>query len=254
MPTLYPKCAPSEVLGFLVILNTHRGSQEIARLAEEENLAIDKILPAVEYAQGLGLLTVEDGRATLTDSGRMLLAAGIQTRKVLLREVLKRTILFRAILRSLEQSVDGRVAEDELGQIVAFTTAPPESIQDIINWGRYCELFRYDVNEHAILPIGSKGKMPSPSPAIPMPAVPKPAPVRAAPKPPTARTPAASGKSAPPAAKPAVPKPAAVKPSAPVAPPKAVPAVAPPTPGRLGAAPAPPAGADASKKKVPPGN
>jgi hypothetical protein len=173
VPTLYPKCPPSEVLGFLVILNTHRGSQEIARVAEEENLPIDKILPAVEYAQGLGLLTVDDGRATLTDSGRMLLAAGIQTRKVLLRELLKRTILFRAILRSLEQSVDRTVSEDELAQIIAFTTAPPESIQDIINWGRYTELFRYDVTQHAILPMGTKGRSSPPMPAIPMPAAPR---------------------------------------------------------------------------------
>jgi hypothetical protein len=168
VPTLYPKCAPSEMLGFMVILNTHRGSTEIARLAEEENLPIDRILPAVDYAHGLGLVTVDDGQVSLTDSGRMLLAADIRVRKVLLREVLKRTILFRAILRSLEQSVDGTVAEDELAQIVAFTTAPPEATQQIINWGRYTELFRYDANQRAILPMGTKGRTKLP-PAIPLP-------------------------------------------------------------------------------------
>lgn len=169
MPTLYPKCAPSEMLGFLVLLNTHRGSVEIARMAEEESMGMDKLLPAIEYAQGLGLVTVSDGKVAFTDSGRMLIAADIRVRKDLLRELLKRTILFRAILRSIDQTGDGVVHEDELHQIVAFTTAPPEAVQDIINWGRYTGIFRYDANQHAILPAGPGHKI-QPTPAIALPA------------------------------------------------------------------------------------
>lgn len=239
MPTLYPKCTPSEMLGFLVVLNTHGGSQEIARLAEEENLAIDKLLPAVDYAHGLGLVTVDDGRATLTDSGRMLLAADIRVRKVLLREVLKRTILFRAILRSLEQSVDSHVAEDEIAQIVAFTTAPPEAIQDIINWGRYTELFRYDARQHTILPIGIRGggKVPPP---IPLPA----AVSRAPPKPPTVK--GRPPKEASPPAKPSNARPGPATRTVSSAP--TVSASRPATPSSSGATSA----SDPSKKKLPP--
>lgn len=241
MPTLYPKCTPSEVLGFLMLLNNARGSQDLARISDEENLPIDKILPAVEYAQGLGLLTLEEGRASITDAGRMLLAADIRNRKVLLRELLKRTILFRAILRSLEQSVDGTVAEDEIAQIVAFTTAPPEAIQTIINWGRYTELFRYDATRHSILPMGTKGPAKA-TPVIPLP-----------PSPPIPPVPANSGGKLPTNAKgPAAPRTPASKP-APVRGPSSGAAPSPPAvrPSASGTAPPAPA-ASAPKKKVPP--
>ncbi|MDE1820633.1 MAG: AAA-associated domain-containing protein [Euryarchaeota archaeon] len=203
MPTLYPKCSPSELLGLLSLVKRLKGSEEIARIADDESLAVDDILPSIEYAEGLGLISVSDGRVSFTESGKKLAAGTIRAKKELLREALRKTTLFRAILRSLEAAVDGCLAEDELQQIVAFTTAPPDAVQNIVTWGRYTELFRYDANRHAILPAGTRGK-PKVAPAIPAPPA-SPPPAAAPPPPPPPPT-------APPAAKPRATRPSSKAP------------------------------------------
>ncbi len=42
-------------------------------------------------------------------------------------------------------------------ELVAFTNAPADGyLQNIINWGRYAELFRYDSGEHRLLPVRAR--------------------------------------------------------------------------------------------------
>ena len=102
------------MMGLLVLLTSHKGDEEIARLADDLDLEIDEILPAVEYAVVLGLLAVSDGRAKLTDIGRKLLAGTISGRKAILRERMERTTLFRALLRALESSPERRLTDDQV--------------------------------------------------------------------------------------------------------------------------------------------
>ena len=152
MPTTYPKCTPTEMLGFLVLLNEHKGAEDLARLAADLDLEIDEILPSVDYAEALQLLKVSDGRAALTDLGKKLLAKTIRERKTILREQLRKTTLFKTLLRALESSPEHRLTEEELNRLIEFTTAPAdELVQNIINWGRYAELFRYDSDQRLLL-------------------------------------------------------------------------------------------------------
>ena len=175
MPTSYPKCSPSEVMGLLVLLNGHKGSEDVALLADDLDLEIDEILPALDYAEVLQLLKVADGRATLTDIGRKLLTQSIRERKTILREQLRKTTLFRALLGALESAPEHRLSEEEMIRLIAFTTAPAdEFVQNIINWGRFAELFRYDSSTHVISALhraaGSRSTTPGvrpPSPGVP---------------------------------------------------------------------------------------
>ncbi|MCI4337090.1 MAG: AAA-associated domain-containing protein [Thermoplasmata archaeon] len=145
------------MLGLLVLLNDHKGDEDIARLGDDLDLEIDEILPALEFAAVLQLVSVKDGRATLTNAGRELLAAPIRERKTLLREQLKRTTLFKALLNALESAPERRLTEDEVNRLIEFTSAPADSlVQNIINWGRYAELFRYDSDAHALLPARTR--------------------------------------------------------------------------------------------------
>lgn len=177
-------------MGLLVLLGDHRGREDIARLGDDLDLEIDEILPSTEFAEVLGLLTVEDGQVALTDTGRRLLAGSIRERKALLREQLKKTTLFRALLRALESDPEHRLSETEVDRLIAFTTAPAdEYVQNIINWGRYAELFRYDSDARVLLPIRPRAGARPPSPP-------------SHPAPPVARTsasPSKSGASSPPA-------------------------------------------------------
>ena len=154
MPTIVPKSSVSEVTGLVVLLDAHKGSEDIARLADDLDLEIDEILPSVDYAEVLDLLTVEDGRATLTEAGRRFLKSTIRGRKSIIRDQLSRTTLFRTLLRALESAPERTLGEDDIVRLIELTSAPSnEVIQNILNWGRYAELFRYDADERTVTAI-----------------------------------------------------------------------------------------------------
>ncbi len=140
------------MLGLLVLLNGHHGSEDVALLADDLDLEIDEILPALDYAEILQLVKVSDGRATFTDLGKKLVAGTIRGRKTILREQLRRTTLFKTLVRALENAPQRELSDQELGQIVSLTTPPSEeTIQTIVTWGRYADLFRYDSAGHRLL-------------------------------------------------------------------------------------------------------
>ncbi len=158
MPTVYPKASPTEMMGLLVLLNDHKGSEDVALLADDLDLEIDEILPALEFAAALQLVSVTEGRATLTEVGRRLLAGSIRERKTILRDQLKRTTLFKTLLGALETAPEHRLTDEEVNRLIEFTSAPADAlVQNIINWGRYAELFRYDPNAHVLVPPRTRG-------------------------------------------------------------------------------------------------
>lgn len=145
------------MLGLLVLLKGHNGDLEIARLGDDLDLEIDEILPAVEFAEVLNYLKVDDGRASLTESGKKLLAGSIRSRKTLIREALRKTKLYATLQRALESAPDQQLTDEQVNQLVAFTTAPADDwTQNIINWGRYAEMFRYDA-EAGVLHLARTG-------------------------------------------------------------------------------------------------
>ncbi|MCI4334812.1 MAG: AAA-associated domain-containing protein [Thermoplasmata archaeon] len=157
MPTQYPKCTPTEMLGLLVLLDAHDGEDDLARLADDLDLEIDEILPSVDFAETLGLVRVKDARVSFTPVGRKLVSASIRERKSLLREQLLRTTLFKALDRALESAPEHELSDHEVHRLIAFTTAPADDLQlNVINWGRFAELFRYDADQRILRLIRSR--------------------------------------------------------------------------------------------------
>jgi len=152
VPTTFPKCSPTEMMGLLVLLNSHKGSEDVALLADDLDLEIDEIFPALEFASVLQLVKVAEGRATFTELGKKLVGGSIGDRKTIIRDQLRKTTLFKTLLRALESAPDHSLTDEELGQIVSFTTAPAdEAVQNIVNWGRYADLIRYDSGAHRMI-------------------------------------------------------------------------------------------------------
>lgn len=176
MPTSYPKCSPTEMMGLLVLLDSHKGQDDIARLADDLDLEIDEILPALDFAEALGFVKVVEGQATLSETGRRLLSGSIRERKAVIREQLKRTTLFYTLARALENAPRRRLAREEFTRLVEFATSPSEEVvQNIVNWGRYADLFRTDAQDNSVVlvrrstppkpPAGGKGSSQEPPPA-----------------------------------------------------------------------------------------
>ncbi|HEV2449809.1 MAG TPA: AAA-associated domain-containing protein [Thermoplasmata archaeon] len=151
MPTPYPKCTPTEMLGLLVLLDSHKGDEDLARLADDLDLEIDEILPAVDFAEALGLVKVKEARVSFTPTGRKLVASSIRERKSVVRDQLLTTTLFKALVRALESAPDHQLSDEEVHRLIAFTTAPADDLQlNVINWGRFAELFRYDADDRVL--------------------------------------------------------------------------------------------------------
>jgi NitT/TauT family transport system ATP-binding protein len=161
------------MMGLLVLLNSHNGSEDVALLADDLDLEIDEIFPALEFAEVLQLVKVVDGRASFTDLGKKLMSGSIRDRKTIIRDQLRKTTLFKTLLRALESAPEHSLSDEDLGQIVSFTTAPAdEAVQNIVNWGRYADLFRYDSAEQRLVltrraPGGKGGSGPSRPPSPP---------------------------------------------------------------------------------------
>jgi len=154
VPTTYPKCSPTEMQGLLVLLNSHKGSEDVALLADDLDLEIDEILPSLDFSSALGLVRVADGRATFTDLGKRYIGASIRDRKAILRDQLTKTTLFRTLLRALDSAPDHRLTDEQLTHLFSVTPAPADaSVQNIVNWGRYAELVRYDAVQHVLTPV-----------------------------------------------------------------------------------------------------
>jgi NitT/TauT family transport system ATP-binding protein len=140
--------------GLLVLLNSHKGSEDVALLADDLDLEIDEILPALDFAEVLGFTRVADGRVSFTDLGRRYMASTIRDRKAILRDQLRKTTLFRTLLRALDGAPEHELTDEQLTQLISVTRAPAdESVQNIVNWGRYAELLRYDADEHRVVAV-----------------------------------------------------------------------------------------------------
>ncbi len=140
--------------GLLVLLQSHKGSEDVALLADDLDLEIDEILPALDFAAALGLLKVKDGRATFTELGQRYVGGTIRGRKAILQEQLRRTTLFRTLLRALDTAPGKQLTNEQLVQVLSMTSAmADEAIQNIVNWGRYAGLIRYDPEAEVMVAV-----------------------------------------------------------------------------------------------------
>jgi NitT/TauT family transport system ATP-binding protein len=157
------------MMGLLVLLKDHGGAEDLALLADDLELELDEILPSVEFAEALGFLAVSEGRAVMTEPGKALLSGTIKTRRSQLRERLQTLKLFSQILKSLESSPGHRLTGDMVFEIVSRISLPSDdAVKNVINWGRFTNLFHYDAEENVLLPSRSrtKGKAPLPNAGV----------------------------------------------------------------------------------------
>ena len=152
MQTTFPKCNPTEMMGLLVLLNSHKGSEDVALLADDLDLEIDKIFPALEFAEVLQLVKVVEGRACVhrprEEAGGRLNTGpqGDHPRST------SQDHAFQDPAPRPGKRSRARPLRRGPGPIVSLTTAPAdEAVQNIVNWGRYADLFRYDADERRLV-------------------------------------------------------------------------------------------------------
>ncbi len=143
--------APTQQLSALIdtlMEDRYRGRADLPDLAEYQNLAVDDLFVLLDGMQLLGLAYVGGGDVELTPAGKAFSNAEMDERKKIFAEHLLRNVPLAAHIRKVLQERPNHRApasrflnelEDHMSEEDANDT-----IERIINWGRYSELFAYD--------------------------------------------------------------------------------------------------------------
>ena len=145
-----PHAGVQPLLGLIdaIDYSPFNGRADLADLAENESLEMDRLLILVEALQLLGFASVNDMSVTLTREARGFHDADIQDRKRIFADhVLRHIPLIRHIRQVLTDRADHEAPENrflaELQDHVSHDDAQ-DILDAAINWGRYAELFSYD--------------------------------------------------------------------------------------------------------------
>jgi NitT/TauT family transport system ATP-binding protein len=131
-----------------VAAQPYNGRADLPLVAADLQLEIDELLPAAEALQMLGFAEVAEGDIVLTAAGRAYAEADTQTRKRIFADLLTKNVPLAAHIRRVLEERPSRRAprvrfatelEDHLSEEYA-----EETLDTVINWGRYAELFDYD--------------------------------------------------------------------------------------------------------------
>lgn len=137
-----------------LILDQAEGKDDLPRLAERLQLAVDDLLPILDAAALLGFAVVEQGDVKLTHIGRDFATTTILRSKDLFRQqLLTQVPMVVTILRTLEEkrnhSMPAGFFLDLLDEHFPHEEAERQ-FATVVDWGRYAELFEYDANEERL--------------------------------------------------------------------------------------------------------
>jgi NitT/TauT family transport system ATP-binding protein len=126
----------------------YHGRADLPELARTLQLEIDDLFPVAELLQHLGFAELTQGDILLRPAARLFAEADQETRKKLFAEHLLASIpLAQRIRRVLDERPGHRAPrvrfEQELEDHLTDAAAE-ETLDAVIDWGRYAEIFAYD--------------------------------------------------------------------------------------------------------------
>jgi NitT/TauT family transport system ATP-binding protein len=143
--------APTQQIAALIdtlMEDRYRGRADLPDLAEYQNLAVDDLFVLLDGMQLLGFAHVGGGDVDLTAAGKAFSNAEMDERKRIFAEHLLRNVPLAAHIKKVLQERPNHRAPasrflNELEDHMSERDAE-ETMERIINWGRYAELFAYD--------------------------------------------------------------------------------------------------------------
>jgi len=134
-----------------LIIDQPQGTDDIPRLAERLQLAVDDLLPILDAAVLLNFAEVFQGDVRLTEIGQDFATTTILRSKDLFRQqVLKHVPVLSSIVQTLREKRSGSMRADFFMDLwdEHFPQAEAErQFGTAVDWGRYAELFEYDASE-----------------------------------------------------------------------------------------------------------
>jgi NitT/TauT family transport system ATP-binding protein len=126
----------------------YEGRADLAEIARSLQLEVDELFPVAESLQYLGFAELRDGDLVLTSAARFFAESDTQTRKRMFADHLLRGVpLAQHIKRVLGERPGHRAPrvrfEQELEDYLSDSAAE-ETLDTVVDWGRYAEIFAYD--------------------------------------------------------------------------------------------------------------
>ncbi|RDD53628.1 MAG: hypothetical protein BA066_03415 [Candidatus Korarchaeota archaeon NZ13-K] len=146
----------SRVLGLLRLLRDLGGEADVARISEETGMHADEILPLLEFLEMIGLISVDEGDAKLTESGIDFLGLSHSERGSYIRSKLMHLEVFSEVMRRLKER--GGLRKEEVMRIIASSGGfchqgdLEEAFNCLIYWGVCSGLIEYDREERLVRP------------------------------------------------------------------------------------------------------
>jgi NitT/TauT family transport system ATP-binding protein len=136
--------------GLLELLARANVAVEVSILAERLGISIDDLLTILDCAVLLDFAEVTTGSITLTQTGREYAAAAIgPSKEIFGRQLLNRVPVFSSICHTLREN-NGAMRADffkDLWDEYFPPDAVEKQFESVVSWGRYADLFRYDVHD-----------------------------------------------------------------------------------------------------------
>ncbi|CAM4520285.1 nitrate/sulfonate/bicarbonate ABC transporter ATP-binding protein [Nocardia ninae] len=149
-----PDASVGGLAGLVELVYANGGRADLPDIADELNFEIDDLLPLVDAAEMLGLITVEDGDVLLTDIGSRFTTADIQeSKRIFAEQARHRAPLVRTICKGLAGSADGNLRAGFFLDLLRRGFGPEDARRQLdiaIDWGRYAELYDYDTDSDKI--------------------------------------------------------------------------------------------------------
>jgi NitT/TauT family transport system ATP-binding protein len=131
-----------------VAAEPYNGRADMPDIARSLHLEVDDLFPVAEVAHVLGFAEMQTGDIALTPIGKEFVGLDIQERKGLFAQRLLKGVPMAARILAVLQERPGHRAprarfQQELEDFLTDAAAE-QTIDAIIGWGRYAEIFNYD--------------------------------------------------------------------------------------------------------------
>lgn len=148
-----PDVGISRVIGFLEVLDDHKGVADTVRLVNELDLELDALLPVLDAAEMLGLIRIKSGKLKLTSLGKKLVESNLIARRQIFKERMLSLDVFKKVIAIIEARKNKRIHKKSVLRYLKERLPQREAeiqLQRVIDWGRHTEIIGYESNSEEL--------------------------------------------------------------------------------------------------------
>lgn len=146
----FPNFSSNNMFGCLELINSCGGEADISLLETKYKLELGGVFALIDFLELLKFVETHDHKIKLTAAGRILSEAEIAPRKSIFAEHLMQNMpIVSYIYNALKSAENKMINQEEVIKILSKklpANQVKQLIKSVANWGRYSELFEYDID------------------------------------------------------------------------------------------------------------